>query len=111
VRGALFVAHQYVVDIAVLQRVIGGQNRAPRIAEYRCNTLLFQTFPKNLRASFLNKIVRPVLPELSTLTEAGWTPFKHSAGMQVHPASNEEFAGKPHPRALPKVCPDIIQEN
>ena len=59
VRRALLVADEYVMDIAVLQRVIGGQNRAAGIAEYGGNALLFQTFPENLRACFDHKSIRP----------------------------------------------------
>ena len=58
VRRALFVAHQYVMNVAELQRVIGGQNRAAGIAKDRRNSLLLQTFPQNLRARFHHKIDR-----------------------------------------------------
>jgi hypothetical protein len=58
------------MDVAVLQRVIGGQNRSAGITEYGRNSLLFQTFPKNLRACFNHKIIRPVWRCLSSLKTA-----------------------------------------
>ena len=44
---ALFVPHQNVVDRAVLERVIGRQNRAAGIAEDMLYAFALQTFPKN----------------------------------------------------------------
>ena len=60
VRCALFVAHQNVMDIAVLQRVIGRKNRAAGITEYSCHPLLLQTFPENLRACLQHNIFHPI---------------------------------------------------
>ena len=50
VRGALLVAHQYVVDGKLAQRIIDGQNRAARIAEDVGNALADQRGPHNFRA-------------------------------------------------------------
>ena len=56
---ALVVAHQDVMNIAVLQGIIGREDRAAGIAQYSGNALLFQTFPHDLRASFDHKIIHP----------------------------------------------------
>ena len=60
VRGALLVAHQNVMDLAVLQRVIGRQNRPAGIAEYLLHALALQAFPKNSRPShsFFRSLIR-----------------------------------------------------
>src|SRR5208282_4292366 len=47
---ALLVAHQHVMDLAVLQRVIGGQNGAAGIAKDVLHAFPFQTFPKDTGA-------------------------------------------------------------
>ena len=46
VRGALFVPHQHVMDLAVLQGVIGRQDRAAGIAEHVPHALSFETLPQ-----------------------------------------------------------------
>jgi hypothetical protein len=53
------MAHQDVMDIAVLQRVIRREDRAAGIAEYGGNALLFETFPEYLRACLYHKIIHP----------------------------------------------------
>ena len=44
---ALLVTYQDVVNLAVLQRVVGGQNCAARIPEHRLHALAFEAFPQN----------------------------------------------------------------
>ena len=55
VGGALLMAHQDVMDVAVLQGVVGRQNRAARIAEDVLYSLALQAFPKNLRSRFCHE--------------------------------------------------------
>ncbi len=50
VRGALFVTHQDVVNLAVLQGVVGGEDGAAGIAEHVRDVFALQAFPENLRA-------------------------------------------------------------
>ena len=50
VSRALFVAHQNVVNLAVLQRVVGGQNRAARISEHVLDAFALQALPQDARA-------------------------------------------------------------
>ena len=47
---ALLVPHQHVMNLAVLQRVIGRKNRPARIAEHVLHAFSFQAFPKDLRS-------------------------------------------------------------
>ena len=51
VRRALLVAYQRVADRVVEQRVIGGENRAARIAEDVRHAFAHQALPENLRPS------------------------------------------------------------
>ena len=44
---ALFMPHQNVVDVAVLERVVRRQNRAAGIAENRLHAFALQAFPEN----------------------------------------------------------------
>ena len=69
VRGALLVAHQHVMDLAVLQRVIGRQNRAARIAENVLHAFALQTLPKNARPGhcFLARRLRRIRSSLPLL--------------------------------------------
>ncbi len=50
VRGALLVTHQNVMNLAVLERVVGRQNGAAGIAEDDLHALTLQAFPKNAGA-------------------------------------------------------------
>ena len=52
VGGALLVAHQDVMDVAVLQGVIRRQNCASRIAEDVLYAFALQAFPENLCSRF-----------------------------------------------------------
>ena len=47
---ALFMAHQHVVNFAVLQSVIGGQDRAARVSEHVAHALPFEALPEYLRS-------------------------------------------------------------
>jgi hypothetical protein len=58
VRRALLVTDQYVMNVAVLQRVIRRKNRSSGVPEYGGNPLLLQTFPEYLRACFYHFIFR-----------------------------------------------------
>ncbi len=51
VSGALLMAHQYVMDLAVLEGIVSRQNGAARVSEDVCHAFVLQTFPKNLRSS------------------------------------------------------------
>src|SRR6266849_1806602 len=49
---ALLVTHQHVMDLAVLQRVVGGKNRAARISEDVLHAFPLETFPDDLCSGF-----------------------------------------------------------
>ena len=46
----MLVANQHVMDLAVLQRVIGGKNCAAGIAEDVLHPFPLQALPENIRA-------------------------------------------------------------
>jgi hypothetical protein len=57
VSRALLVPHQHVMDLAVLQGIVGGQDSTAGISEDVRHAFLFQTVPQNLRSSFHHGII------------------------------------------------------
>ena len=47
-RRALLMAYQHMMDLAVLERIVGWQNRAARVAEHGGDVFALQAFPKDL---------------------------------------------------------------
>ena len=63
---ALLVTHQYVMDLAVLQSVIGGKDRATRISEDMLHAFALETFPDDLCSGFHRQL--PILIMLRPAT-------------------------------------------
>jgi hypothetical protein len=61
VSGTLLMTDQHVMDLAVLQRVVRRQDRAPWVSEDVCYSFLLQALPQNLRSGFQHRIQTPLL--------------------------------------------------